>query len=187
MKDYFTYLSLYDSSKPPQSGYNEGKKVALWTKKGKTLVTSELYAEFVNSDLKFDLVECLYDNQFSVGESKKQTKKSFERIKQSVDSFNDSETKLIKVHFRNTVYKSVIVLTFFYIFSKNVDMVMPLIAKDNTEVATELISHIKTSNYKYKSLAYYGFEIDKTSLEIKDLSRYDSTIRSLNVILMIKL
>ena len=99
LKEFFTYLSVQDSSKQVPAGYNERKKIALWSRKGKQFVSAEIYAEFVNN-VKFDLVECLYDNQLGViGDSKKQAKKSFDRFKQFIDAFYQSEQKLVKVMF----------------------------------------------------------------------------------------
>ena len=157
LQDYFTYLSVHDCAKQPPPGFNEGRKIAIWSKKGKTLVSAESYSEFVNS-VKFDLVECLYDNQIGFNDSKKQLKKSFDRIKQFIDDFYDKENRLVK----------------------NTDIVMPLIGKDNLEVAQQLTEHITESNYEYKSVVYYGLELDKTSLQVKDFSLYDSIIKTIN-------
>ena len=92
MKDHMTYLSIHDSSKESKNGYNEGKKIAVWSKKGKTLVNAELFSDFLNN-VKFDLAECLYDNQISLNDTKKQIRKSFERTKQFIDTFFAEEIK----------------------------------------------------------------------------------------------
>ena len=38
MEDYFSYCSLIDSARSYQDGFNEADKVAVWSKKGKTLL-----------------------------------------------------------------------------------------------------------------------------------------------------
>lgn len=106
MKDFVTYLSIKDSSKVYQDGYSEGKKVALWSKKGKTLVTADLYAECVNN-LEFDLIECLYDDQNSKYDSKKTLRKAFERSKTYLELFFSSENNPIKVNFETVSHSNI--------------------------------------------------------------------------------
>ena len=59
---------------------------------------------------------------------------------------------------------------------------MPLIVKENAEVPIELVTHLKTSNYSFKSLVLHGLVLDKTNLEIRNLKKYESTIKEINVI-----
>ena len=40
MEDYFSYCSLIDSSRLYPDSFNEADKVAVWSKKGKTLLVS---------------------------------------------------------------------------------------------------------------------------------------------------
>lgn len=96
MQNYVTYLSLHDSSKPEKTGFNEAKKIALWSKKGKTLVSSEMFENFINN-VQFDLVECPYDEQNTMIESKKFIRKMFDRTKHFVDYFYNEENNRIKV------------------------------------------------------------------------------------------
>lgn len=97
MKDYITYLSIHDNSKIYQTGYNEGKKIAIWSKRGKNLITSEVFEEFIKS-VHFDVVECPYDDFNEVVESKKQIKKAIERTKNFVDWFFGEKTEKPQVN-----------------------------------------------------------------------------------------
>lgn len=99
MKDYITFLSLHDNSKIYQSGYNEGKNVAVWSKRGKTLVSSEIFDEFIKN-VHFDIVECPYDDIEGPIDSKKQIRKAIERTKNFVDWFFRNELEKTTVqHF----------------------------------------------------------------------------------------
>ena len=61
-------------------------------------------------------------------------------------------------------------------------MVMPLIGKDNLELAKELTAHVSSSKYEYKSLVYHGLELNKTSMQVEDLSKYQTVIKELNAV-----
>jgi hypothetical protein len=161
LKGFLTYMSMHDTSKQRQAGYGEGLKLAIWSKKGKILVSSDMYAEFVNT-VKFDLVECMYDHQIALNDSKKQIKKAYERIVKLIDIFYEPEAKLIK----------------------NTDVAMPLIGKDNLEIAKQLTEHIAESKYVYKTIVYHGMELNKTSFEVDDLAKFEPTIKAINVNLM---
>jgi hypothetical protein len=158
LKDFFTYMSMHDTNKQRQSGYSEGLRLAIWSKKGKILVNSDMYAEFVNN-VKFDLVECMYDHQIGLNDSKKQTKKAYERMKKLIDVFYDPENKPIK----------------------STDLVMPLIGKDNLEIAKYLAEHITESKYAYKTAVYHGMDLSKTTFEVEDFSKFEPTIKAINV------
>jgi hypothetical protein len=112
MKNYFTYLSIQDryllkslliifssdykfnifviSTRAAPEGYSEGKKIALWSRRGKTLLDSEAFADFLKN-VDFDLVECLYDDQSSSAESKKRAKKAYDRTLKFVELFFSKE------------------------------------------------------------------------------------------------
>ena len=96
MSDYLTYLTIRDSGRNAPDGYNEGKKLAVWSKRGKSMVTSELFNELVNS-LKFDLVECPYDYADSIPDSKKKTRKAYDRTKHFVDLYFGESKDAVKV------------------------------------------------------------------------------------------
>lgn len=96
-KSLSTYLTIHDSLSNKKLGYNEAKKIAVWSKKGKTLLGEEEYARFLNES-QFDLAECLYDFQISVTfESKKQVRKAYDRTKHFVDTLFAKEPKLVQV------------------------------------------------------------------------------------------
>lgn len=126
MNDYFTYLPIHDSSKQELTGFNEGKKIAIWSKKGKNLITSDVFAEFVNN-IQFDLAECPYDDQNSYIESKKAIRKCYERTKQFVDHLFNEEQKPIK----------------------STNIVMPLVGNHALETRKFFVQHLKESNYKF--------------------------------------
>ena len=65
---------------------SEGKRVALWSKRGKSLLATEQFGKFLNQ-VHFDLVECMYDDQNSAVESRKRIKKMHERTEQFVNLF----------------------------------------------------------------------------------------------------
>jgi hypothetical protein len=95
-KDKLTFLTVQDSSKLIKENRNEGKKIALWSKKGKTLLTVEDFGQ-LSENVYFDLLECPYDDFSSTIESKKRNRKAYERTKNSVD-FCFSETNQTKVY-----------------------------------------------------------------------------------------
>jgi hypothetical protein len=158
LRDSFTYMSMQDTSKQRQGGYSEGLKLAVWSKKGKTLVSTTMYADFVNN-VKFDLVECMYDHQIGLNDSKKQAKKAYERIKQLIDVFYKPEHTPIE----------------------STDVALPLIGKDNLELAKALTDHVSSSNYAFKSAVYHGMEVNKTTLEVDNLAKFEATIKATNV------
>lgn len=84
MEQNMTLISLKDSAKLIKENRNEGKKIAVWSKKGKTLVTSDDYFNLSRNN-QFDIVECPYDDFNNNGESKKRNRKSYERTKNAVD------------------------------------------------------------------------------------------------------
>ena len=98
MEDKLTYLSVQDSSRPFKDGFNEANKIALWSKNGKTLVTSQMLADFVN-DVGFDLIECPYDDHNFPAESKKRNRKAFDRTKHFIDAFfgENSQIKVLYI------------------------------------------------------------------------------------------
>lgn len=125
MPDYMSYLSIHDSSRE-NKGLNEGKKLALWARNGKHLVGLESFVELVN-DVKFDMVECLYDDSNSMIESKKGVRKIYDRTKAFVDSIYAEEEPLIK----------------------NTQVMMPLIGNNDWTSRKFFVDHILESNYKF--------------------------------------
>lgn len=89
MHDFLTVLTLKDSAKFIKENKNEGKKLAVWSKRGKTLCTTEEYSD-LSASLSFDLTECPFDDLES-GETKKRNRKSFERTKLYADTFFNEE------------------------------------------------------------------------------------------------
>jgi hypothetical protein len=71
-------------------GYSEGKKIALWSRRGKTLLDGDGMAEFLKN-VDFDLVECLFDDQDSTKESKKRAKKAYERSLKFIEQLFSKE------------------------------------------------------------------------------------------------
>lgn len=96
MKDYITFLTIHDNSKFYKNGYNEGKKIAIWSKRGKNLLTSEMFDDFIKN-VHFDIVECPYDDCNEPVESKKQIRKAMERTKSFVDWFFDEQRQKTEV------------------------------------------------------------------------------------------
>ena len=99
LENYFTYVPLHDSSKNSPDGFSESKKIALWSRRGKTLVTEETFKELIEN-LDFDLIECFYDDQNGPIESKKRAKKIFERTENFIETFFSKEKSPIKVFIR---------------------------------------------------------------------------------------
>jgi len=62
MKEFNTFLTVYDSGKSQPQGFNEGKKLAMWTRKGKEFIDSDIFKEIVDQ-FKTDIAECLYDGE----------------------------------------------------------------------------------------------------------------------------
>ncbi len=90
MEDFYTVLTLHDNSRWVQDGFSEGQKVAVWSKRGKTLISKESFTEFVNT-VKFDLIECPYDDHYSKIESKKRLKKALDRTQGFIDTIFATE------------------------------------------------------------------------------------------------
>ncbi len=90
MHDNLTLLTLKDSARFIKENKNEGKKLAVWSKRGgKTLCTTEEYNN-LSASLAFDLTECPFDDLES-SETKKRNQKSFARTKNYADSFFNEE------------------------------------------------------------------------------------------------
>jgi len=95
MEDFYTILTLHDNTRWLQDGFSEGQKVAVWSKRGKTLISKESFTEFVNA-VDFDLLECPYDDHCSKIESKKRLKKALDRTQGFVDSIFNTEINPIE-------------------------------------------------------------------------------------------
>ena len=91
-----TLLTIQDSSKTAADHKNEGKKLAIWSKSGKKLLTSEDFKQ-IFSKINFDMVECPYDDFNESNEFKKRVRKAYDRTLNFVDSVfekNENQTKV---------------------------------------------------------------------------------------------
>lgn len=149
-----TFLTIKDSAKSLPDGYNEGKKIALWSKKGKTLITSSDYSSLLKS-LRFDLAESLYDDQNKEIEAKKQIRKAYDRTKSFIDDFFGES--------KDTEIES--------------ELVMPMIGNNDESLRTFYLQFLDESKFKFRMASFQGFEVDKASLEIRDLSKYEKIIK----------
>jgi hypothetical protein len=90
MPDKFVYLTVLDRARPLQEGFNESNKLAIWSKKGKTLLSAETYESLVKST-EFDLVECPFDDYTTHVDSKKRLKKLIDRTSHFVNKLFGEE------------------------------------------------------------------------------------------------
>lgn len=104
LKDNLTLLTIQDSSKYVLDHKNEGKKLAIWSKTGKSLLTSDDFKKMF-TNLNFDLVECPYDDFNSAIESKKKIRKAYDRTLHFIDEIFKKEDQTIKVitHFEISI------------------------------------------------------------------------------------
>lgn len=179
----FTLLTIKDSAKSLPDGYNEGKKIALWSRKGKTLLASSDYNSLLKK-LDFDLAESLYDDQNKEIEAKKQIRKAYDRTKLFLgDFFGDAKDPEIKVYFLKFYSSqtfSKFQKIFFFYFLKS-ELVMPMIGNNDESLRTFYLQFLDESKFKFRLAAFHGFEIDKISLEIRDLKKYEKIIKEAQV------
>lgn len=93
-------LTVQDSTKLVSDQKNEGKKLALWSKAGKCLLSSDDFKKAF-SNINFDLIECPYDDFNSVIESKKRVRKAYDRTINLIDAIFDKNEQSIKVIYCN--------------------------------------------------------------------------------------
>lgn len=64
---------------------------------------------------------------------------------------------------------------------------MPFIGYEELETRKFLIDHIKEMDFKFKFITFHGFETEKSTLEIADFKSFETVVRSINVIILIKI
>lgn len=158
-----TLLNLKDSAKLVKDNRNEGKKVAVWSKKGKTLHTTEEYCALANC-VSIDLIECPFDDFNLTSETKKRNRKSFDRTKGYFDvcmgAGNDEDKKMEKI--------------------------LPIVGYDDPETLKFYLQYINESKYTFKGVVYHGFEKNEKTLELHDFNDFKKTITSMNKLLEAK-
>ena len=91
MKNNLTFLTVQENCKATREGKSEGNKLAVWSRRGKTLLDNNDYIQIAES-CSFDFIECLNDDLNSTKEAKKRIRKAYERNKQFVE-FHFSDHK----------------------------------------------------------------------------------------------
>jgi len=59
---------------------------------------------------------------------------------------------------------------------------MPLIGNEDESIRKIFVDRIVKSDYKFKGVVYHGLEKNKDTFVATDLKKYESIIRSINVI-----
>ena len=155
--DNINLLTIQDSSKLVNDQKNEGKKLALWSKAGKSLLSSDDFKK-VFSNLNFDLVECPYDDFNSSIESKKRIRKAYDRTLNLIDAIFDANESSLKSN-----------------------LIMPLVGYEDSETRRFFFDHIKEMEHKFKFSVFHGFEREKSTLELADLKKFETIATLLNV------
>jgi hypothetical protein len=57
---------------------------------------------------------------------------------------------------------------------------MPLIGQDD-ETRKSYLEGILSSDYDFKGVVYHGFKKNKTNLEVEDLNKYETIVKTINV------
>jgi hypothetical protein len=168
MNTSFSYCPLYDSSAPTKNGFNEADKIAVFSKKGKTFLTHESFADLA-SNLKFDLIECPYDQQNAGAAAKKTNRKAFERTK-----------KFLEKIFSNRPCDET------GLSSSSSHLVMPLITfcdKESRQFFLEYAKELKLP----QSVSFHGLEKQAQSQEILNLvPKYATVLAEMNAALKLE-
>jgi hypothetical protein len=161
-KDTLVLLNLKDNGKHVKENRNEGKKLAVWSRKGKTLITTEEYCDLGNS-VAVDMIECPFDDFNAASETKKRNRKSFERTKSYFDTFVTAEVDR-KNDSGNAAAK-----------------LLPVVGYDDPETLKFYLEHIIESKYKFTGVVYHGFEKNEKTMELRDFDEFKKTVTSINV------
>jgi hypothetical protein len=95
-KENLTMLTIQDSSKNVLESKHEGKKLAIWTKTGKCLLSSDDFKKLF-ANVNFDLVECPYDDFNLAIESKKRIRKAYDRTLHFIDSLSETNENEVNI------------------------------------------------------------------------------------------
>jgi queuine/archaeosine tRNA-ribosyltransferase len=155
--NFKTLITIKNSGQESKDSYNEGNKLAMWSKKGKIFLTNDDFNEFI-SKVPIDLKECPFDDINSVIESKKRIRKVLEKSKVFVDSIFGQNDK-----------------------NENNSILMPLVGNIDKETRSLFIEHIKKEKYKFNGTSFHGLEQDKETFEIIDLKKFEELIKDSNV------
>ena len=85
-------LTINDPVRIATAGYDEGKKIATWTKSGKQLIDANRFNEIAKT-INIDVVECAYDGATVQNCPKKRLSKSADRTKAFVDKIFSQENE----------------------------------------------------------------------------------------------
>lgn len=100
MENYSILLTINDPIRPITAGYDEGKKIATWTRNGKRLIDTEKFQEICKT-FNVPLVECAYDGATALNCPKKRLSKATDRTKVFVEKCFSSQidTENVKISF----------------------------------------------------------------------------------------
>jgi hypothetical protein len=89
MENFSVLMTINDPVRPITAGYDEGKKIAMWTPHGKRLIDTAKFQEIVKT-FNVEYVECAYDGATALNCPKKRLSKASDRTKVFVDEcFNE--------------------------------------------------------------------------------------------------
>ncbi len=161
--DTLFLLSVKDSGKSVKENRNEGKKLAVWSKKGKTLITTEDYCQ-LGSSVSVDMIECPFDDFNTAGETKKRNRKSFDRTKSYFDAFVNAEVD--KENGFGT------------------GKLLPVVSYDDPDTLKFYLDHINESKSNFEGITYHGFGKNEKTLELSHFDSFKHTVQSINVSLI---
>ena len=122
MENFSVLLTINDPVRVITAGYDEGKKIAMWTSHGKRLIDAEKFQEIVKT-FNVEFVECAYDGATAQNCPKKRLSKATDRTKVFVDKCFSEETAATTTTIPNVKFISlklerrIIFLIFSRIFS----------------------------------------------------------------------